>query len=581
MTNPSCDGAESLREKVSGLLEKAKAIGRWGSDTVDWESLPESIDLRPEFEQLGVNFIQQGPRNSCAAFATASVLELQLRRLGCNVDLSEQYVLWAAKDMGANPTKGVSIKHLREGLEKHGICREELMPYRSGEEIDAPSFRAKEDAAKMPKVRLKSVVPFDGAFGFDNQEIFTVCKALSRHEPVCFASQWSGSEKPLDRGTVLDEGPMSGNHMVILVGYELDPEDPSNGHFLLRNSWGLIWGDLGYAKLPFSYVRKHAIDAVEFQFVWNEDKATANSTGANESQRAPGAVSFALLWLSVTVVIAFLGFYLSSRFFARENGSFRGVLKYLLRISPLFAVSALAVSWAAMAIANGSELTTIVIALVVCMLVLYVFYFRITMKHFEIGFWRCVGLLLVAGLIRSGFGWLETRFMPFDWYPAWERVFAMTPIQERPFLFGMNAEEQARVLASQTPEWAPDGWGAEQNAAWLEQWWDDLKSEQSHMQNGLPLAQPLYARRVAAYKAQRLAFERRDRNGNDAGSPIVSQPAESGERQQLWKMYEALRAEREKLDWSDPVAVKQFNERAQQYERRKQAIERERSAPSA
>lgn len=40
-----------------------------------------------------------------------------------------------------------------------------------------------------------------------------------------------------------------GGHAIVLVGY-----DDAKQHFIFRNSWGTMWGDMGYGYLPYKYV---------------------------------------------------------------------------------------------------------------------------------------------------------------------------------------------------------------------------------------------------------------------------------------------------------------------------------------
>jgi len=124
----------------------------------DWKLLPREVNLRQELEALQVNFRQQGMRNACAAFSATAMLELQLRRLGYNFDLSEQYVLWATQEEGAIPSRGLTNEELVNGLKAHRVCREEFMPYKSSVDIIEPSAEAKADAAQMPPVRAEPVL---------------------------------------------------------------------------------------------------------------------------------------------------------------------------------------------------------------------------------------------------------------------------------------------------------------------------------------------------------------------------------------------------------------------------------------
>ena len=40
-----------------------------------------------------------------------------------------------------------------------------------------------------------------------------------------------------------------GGHAVMAVGY-----DDNKGHFVVRNSWGMEWGDNGYFYMPYEFI---------------------------------------------------------------------------------------------------------------------------------------------------------------------------------------------------------------------------------------------------------------------------------------------------------------------------------------
>jgi len=51
-------------------------------------------------------------------------------------------------------------------------------------------------------------------------------------------------------------------HAVVVVGMR---EMKGELAFLARNSWGLGWGDGGYAWLPVSYVEARAVDIIAME----------------------------------------------------------------------------------------------------------------------------------------------------------------------------------------------------------------------------------------------------------------------------------------------------------------------------
>jgi C1A family cysteine protease len=54
--------------------------------------------------------------------------------------------------------------------------------------------------------------------------------------------------------TALDK--FTEGHALLVAGY-IDEIGDHSGHFIIRNSWGTDWGDVGYGYLPYEYVRQY------------------------------------------------------------------------------------------------------------------------------------------------------------------------------------------------------------------------------------------------------------------------------------------------------------------------------------
>lgn len=56
--------------------------------------------------------------------------------------------------------------------------------------------------------------------------------------------------------------PDLGSHAVLVVGFR-DGGEPGGGVFIVRNSWGISWGEGGHGHLPFAYVDRYGLQAWE------------------------------------------------------------------------------------------------------------------------------------------------------------------------------------------------------------------------------------------------------------------------------------------------------------------------------
>jgi hypothetical protein len=238
--------------------------------TVQTAVAPPKVDLRPEFEKLKLGVRQQGKRGACQVFAMVGVIEYHLARRGKQVDLSEQFIMWAANDAtGLKRTEGFNPDLLIAGLKHHGICEESLMPYiPRNEAIRKPSDEALQDARSRTSCKVISIKHWSSAIGFGDEDFKKITRRLEKGSPVTATFCWPEGlydEQIVDaRHFIIDthiNGKSKDGHGVILVGYGLDDRVAGGGYFILRNSWGPKFADHGYARITFEYAKKYGIDA--------------------------------------------------------------------------------------------------------------------------------------------------------------------------------------------------------------------------------------------------------------------------------------------------------------------------------
>lgn len=233
----------------------------------------DSVNLRPVFDEFGIQLRPQGTRGTCSVFTVAAAIEYALGKSGkpgsC---VSVEFLNWASNQVTGAADDGSFFSDLWSGFEKYGVCDEKEMPYAPKFDSErAPSEAALEQAKRVHEtdLRLHWIKPWDPNKGLNEEQFAAVKATLKKGWPVCGGFLWPKEAKWTD--DVLQWAPRPGvrdGHSVMLYGYREDPAQPGGGVFLIRNS------SRGprYGAMTYEYVRAYMNDAV-----WVESKAVAGS----------------------------------------------------------------------------------------------------------------------------------------------------------------------------------------------------------------------------------------------------------------------------------------------------------------
>jgi C1A family cysteine protease len=225
-------------------------------------ALPATVDLRGYFSPVE----NQGQLGACTAHAAVGVLEYSERRAFNNyVDGSRLFLYKVTRDLlGWTGDTGAFLRSAMGAMALFGVPPEKYWPYDITKFDVEPSaflyglgqsFQAvtyfRLDPPGTPRPDLLAKIKTNLGAGLPSIFGFTVYNSISQAQTTGRIPLPAPGEKVL------------GGHAVSVAGYQDDLviKNATNGAqtkgaFLIRNSWGTGWGELGYGWLPYDYVLK-------------------------------------------------------------------------------------------------------------------------------------------------------------------------------------------------------------------------------------------------------------------------------------------------------------------------------------
>ncbi|XP_061823916.1 cathepsin L.1 [Nerophis lumbriciformis] len=232
---------QEYRRQVSQgcLLNFNTSLPRGGSTFLpqsEGADLPHTVDWRNKGYVTDVK--DQKQCGSCWAFSTTGSLEGQtFKKTGKLVSLSEQQLVDCSGDFGNMGCSGGLMDNAFKYIQKNGgIDTEVSYPY----EAEDSKCRFNPDNIGATCTGYVDVKKGDER---------DLRKAVATVGPVSVAIDASHESFQLYDSGLYDEPQCSTSmldHGVLAVGYGTD-----NGqdYWLVKNSWGLVWGDKGYIKM--------------------------------------------------------------------------------------------------------------------------------------------------------------------------------------------------------------------------------------------------------------------------------------------------------------------------------------------
>jgi len=206
--------------------------------------LPPLIDLRAQCSPV----VNQGELGSCTANAIASGLReyLLLQKKQPWVALSRLFLYYEERllEGTVDEDSGAMIRDGMKVVQTMGICPETEEPYDITKFTQSPT---QQDLADAQKYKISE---------YHRVNDLTMLKtALAEGQPVVIGINVYSSFESNEVATTgivpmpnTETEQLLGGHAVLVVGY-----DETKEWAIVRNSWGIDWGEKGYFYLPYQY----------------------------------------------------------------------------------------------------------------------------------------------------------------------------------------------------------------------------------------------------------------------------------------------------------------------------------------
>jgi C1A family cysteine protease len=190
----------------------------------------------------------QGELGSCVAHSTLAAYVYCLGLQGILEFMPSRLMAYynaRVKENSVNEDNGCQIRTAVKELNNLGVCHEDLWPYK------IRKFSKKPDDNCYYQANKEKVLQYSRVGQTENE----IESCITNGYPVCVGITLYDS---FESDEVAKNGIISlpglkenciGGHAVLIVGY-----DHVKRMFILRNSWDVDWGEVGYFYVPYDYI---------------------------------------------------------------------------------------------------------------------------------------------------------------------------------------------------------------------------------------------------------------------------------------------------------------------------------------
>ena len=209
-------------------------------------------DLRPELDAPW----HQGRLLSCSAHAAAAALQHASRRAGRDGSVPSRLFLYytALQKAGAAGSPGafpVGLRDTWRAANEWGAPPEPAWPY--------PRWRWKRAIENPPPTAYEAAKPHAGTIRYERipgNDLDLLRASLGEGVPVaCSIAVYRGFRTLRGPGATMrvpgHEEDAIDRHSVLAVGH-----DDADATLIIRNSWGVRWGDAGHCRMPYAFAEQ-------------------------------------------------------------------------------------------------------------------------------------------------------------------------------------------------------------------------------------------------------------------------------------------------------------------------------------
>lgn len=209
--------------------------------------LPNSVDLRPQCPSI----TDQGSLGSCTGQAVTALCDFLIPSDKRFLP-SALFTYYCTREIEGtvNADAGASLRNSIKSVNQYGMAGEKDWPYIISKFNKKPVKSAYDTAENYQALQYERVRQDLNDMMYLLADGFPFVLGISVYESFYQFSKLAPLPLPTES--------LLGGHAIMAVGYDLLEKV-----FIIRNSWGVEWGDKGYFYLPFSYISDHSL-AMDF-----------------------------------------------------------------------------------------------------------------------------------------------------------------------------------------------------------------------------------------------------------------------------------------------------------------------------